>query len=1135
MNQKLLRYIKPVVIQIVAALFVFVSAPLANAFQPDFYCTDSRLASGRWVKVSVSQSGIHRITLSDLRKMGFSDINSVRVFGYGGEVISNQLSNTNYRDDLPEVQTEVASDGIYFYAQGPDVREYADTRRYRFATNPFSSVGYYFITDSQNGEPAREIASSATPDAASPATTFNEILHYEKDLTSVGETGHLFVGDDFRHTSSRSFKFTIADAVTSEKGWIQTSFICRSAATARVGVQLNGKDFPSLSTDNIAATTSEYTLARESRSSRQFDLAEYGIGADGSANVTINLSGSGVYGTAALNYITINYTRLLKVDKSGNLDFWLQGAARLDGVDADTRIWDVTNSLEVSNIRHSNGLWSPSYGGERHYVAWKPGNAYPSPKLTGTVSNQNIHAMETPDMIIFAHSDWVSQAERLANLHRGEPDNMKVLVLNWNDVYNEFSSGVPDVSAFRKCLKMFHDRPGERTLRYGIMFGRSTFDNRKILSSTPRNAMPTWQTTGGLSDNDSYTTDDFFGFLADNSGVNMSADKLDIAIGRIPARTLTEARTMVDKIITYVTNPPAGSWKNNILLIADDQDSGTHMTQTERFVNEMMETDGSSLVFNKVYMDAYPLVGHSYPGARADMFRYIDEGTLWWNFIGHANTTSWTHENLLTYNDMNNLYNRRWPIVYAATCNFLRWDSNQVSAAEILFKNDQGGVIAVISATRPVFISDNGNMSAAVGRHAFTRDENGRYIPVGEAIRRAKNDYREEDGQLRSNFNKLRYVFLGDPAMRPAIPDYRAVVTHINGVSTGSEEPPVIMASQKAKVEGYISDGNTPLNDFNGTLSATLFDADYSTTSLGNGDAGEQVTFEQHGSRLYAGSTKISEGNFELNIPMPAEIADNYRPATLSLFATETKGSREAAGVSRDFYVYGFDDTAGTDTQAPVIEAFYLNHTSFSDGDIVNPSPMVLATVSDDVAINLSTAGIGHQMTLYLDRPEESYPDVASYFTPAADGSPSGTIAYPLTDLNEGEHTLTLRVWDTGGNYTEKTISFIVSNDAAVKVFDIYSDANPASAEANFYLVHNRPDAMVTVTMEVYNIAGRQVWTSTQNGRSDLFGSFPIKWNLCDMAGRRVERGIYIYRAQMKESDGTVSNSVSRKIAVTAR
>ena len=126
-----------------------------------------------------------------------------------------------------------------------------------------------------------------------------------------------------------------------------------------------------------------------------------------------------------------------------------------------------------------------------------------------------------------------------------------------------------------------------------------------------------------------------------------------------------------------------------------------------------------------------------------------------------------------------------------------------------------------------------------------------------------------------------------------------------------------------------------------------------------------------------------------------------------------------------------------------------------------------------------------------------------------------------------------LRVWDTFANSSERTISFNVVSGLSPKLYDVYATPNPARSEAKFYLRHNRPDASVTVTVSVYNLMGQLVWSTVQTGRSDMFTSFPITWNLTDMAGRRVERGIYVYRAGIS-TDGVQETTESHKIAVTA-
>ncbi len=129
------------------------------------------------------------------------------------------------------------------------------------------------------------------------------------------------------------------------------------------------------------------------------------------------------------------------------------------------------------------------------------------------------------------------------------------------------------------------------------------------------------------------------------------------------------------------------------------------------------------------------------------------------------------------------------------------------------------------------------------------------------------------------------------------------------------------------------------------------------------------------------------QSRFSLSIAMPDQVSDNFRPAAIALYAVAADGT-EATGANRNFYVYGYDDTADLDLTPPVIEYAYLNHQSFADGDAVNPSPMFIARVTDDTGINLSAAGVGRRMSLTLDG-KTSLPDVAQYFTPSADGTPA--------------------------------------------------------------------------------------------------------------------------------------------------
>lgn len=1128
-------------------LVSLLAAFAASALRTDHYAEESVLASGNWIKISVDESGVYRIPAATLKQWGFGDASKVRIHGYGGRRIADALTAANYIDDLPQIQSATCSDGsVVFYAVGPDIWEGAanEVKIKRF--NPYSAAGYYFVT-SADSDP-RAFGATAAPGGSDPATTFTERLHHEQELVSPGECGALLVGEDFRYTPTRTFSFSLPGRCGSVS--FKTSFIAKTYnSSSSVVFTANGKQVPSAATDVISSSGSGEVHGAECRTTHVLDDAQFNLGEK--LELTLSHRASSVVYNAWLNYISINYERTLALPSDGSLAFSTDARSlSLAGATDATHIWDVTNPAEILEVdfapESGSAVWTARLSGDRDYVAWNDGARLPAPKTVGAVTNQNLHADRDIDMVIFIHPAWRLQAERIAELHRTEPDNMTVKVVDVEEVYNEFSSGAQDVSGLRKYLKMLYDRgaSGERKLKFALLMGRMTYDERHLTAGVKALGCPTlpaWQLREDRYSLDSelgYATDDFLAMLEDGSGTRLGSDKLSVAVGRLPVTSASTAKTITDKIISYGRRPPRGAWKNKILGLADDLDYGVHYRQTEWFMRGLDRNDDNPYLLEKVYLPAYEKSGGVYQTAREQMFRQLNEGVAWWTFVGHATNHSWTGDGMLTYSDINSLYLRRLPFVYAATCNFLRWDSNTLSGGEILMYEQNGGVIGMISATRPVYITYNGYFTNAIGKEISRRTSDGRMPATGEIYRRAKNnilfvdDKTGAEGTIVNNDNRLRYVFMGDPALRLATPDNLVRIESIDGTALGSDDQIIIPARGNAVIKGTVTspDGSV-MTDFNGTLLLDLYDADRSPDFVKNGDQYDNCKpFDTHGDRLYSGSCRVTEGRFELSMAMPTQISDNFREATFSMTAYSDDGLTEASGLNHECYVYGYDELAAEDNEPPVIETLVLNHTSFSSGDDVNTDPVLLATVNDNVGINLSMAGVGQQMSLMLDG-KTSFNDVPFYYTPASDGSPAGEIAYPLSGLTEGNHTLRLRVFDTNGNSATKTIECFVRDGLAPTIFDIYTDVSPATTEANFYISHNRPDGMLTVTVSVYNLLGHLLWSQTNTGRSDMFTSAPVTWDLTDGTGNRVGRGIYIYRADVT-ADGETYQTASRKLAV---
>lgn len=1122
-----------------------------HALDKSFYADNSKLATGKWVKVVVKESGIYQITADDVRNWGLgSDLSQIHVFGYGGAPLSEVMRGDNYADDLPQMPVVRTGDRLLFYAQGPLTWKYQNSNlEQRQVQHPYAITGAYFVTNDSRFSDIEPVQATNTP-VGNVITTFTERLFHEQEIINPGETGRVFLGESFVTNRSQTFKFTLEGRVPGSAVKVLPLF---AANTDGVGSSLsysyNNKSIPSTDGDVLmpSGSTDFYLTTLESVV-KTLDLED-----NNELNFTVNYSSSSTPKLARLDYITVNYERNLAL-RDGMLCFGLQLARptasyRLSGCSSSTRVWDVTAPFAPVQLNgvYADGMltFSPATMGRREFVAFDESGAYSHPELLSEVPNQDIHGEPTPDMIILTPSAYLDQARRVARLHE-QYDGFRVLVLDHEKVFNEFSSGTQDAMAYRRLCKMFYDRGASddgHKLGYLLLMGCGSYDNRLI--GTDANALNyprllTWQSLGSRNDEGSITTDDYFGILRDNADTGDTC-KMNISVGRMIVKSVSEARTAVNKLVKYVTSPIYGSWKNQALIVADDENKGDHMKQSNTLIANARANGGKDIVYNYVYIDAFNAVSvggsRTYPDARNKMFTALREGALWWNYIGHASTQNWTGEGLMMRSDVETqLFYKHLPVLYGATCEFCCFDNSVLSSGEHLFLNANGGVIALICPPRKAFINENGALSSAMGRNIFLRDAQGKQRRIGDILRQSKNELNA------SSDNHRRFFVFGDPAMRLAYAPYTARVETINGKPVDADNMPVFKAREAVEFGGSIvgTDGEL-MTDFNGAIVSTLFGPEQSITTNGyysdakHPEQGVKVTYQDRPNRLAINVDTVIGGRFTVRVIIPSEVNneyDNYSPALINLYAYDRRDTIEAMGSNSDFYIYGYEDEEVTDTIGPDIIVMGLNNEQFVNGSDVNESPLLLATVSDDSGVNFSSAGIGHSMTLTLDG-TNSFNDVASYYTPKyAEQGTLGSISYQLNDLAQGPHTLRLRVWDVYNNMNEKTITFNVVKGLAPEISDVYCAGNPASVETSFYVRHNRPDAVVSVTIEVFDLMGRRVWSTTQSGRSDMYTSTPVTWDLTDTSGRRVPRGIYVYRATIS-TDGIKEATKAKKLAVT--
>lgn len=187
---------------------------------------------------------------------------------------------------------------------------------------------------------------------------------------------------------------------------------------------------------------------------------------------------------------------------------------------SNTLVFDVTDALNVKRVEADlNGSelsFTIPAGRLREFVLVQTNQTFPSPEVVGEVASSNLHGLEQRDMIIISAPSLVQQAERLAVAHC-EKDGLTVEVVTPEEIYNEFSSGTPDATAYRRLMKMFYDRSSSlgNPPKYLLLFGDGIYDNRGISSEVQgisrSNMLLTFQSQESLNVY-SYATDDYLRF-----------------------------------------------------------------------------------------------------------------------------------------------------------------------------------------------------------------------------------------------------------------------------------------------------------------------------------------------------------------------------------------------------------------------------------------------------------------------------------------------------------------------------------------------------------------------------------------------------------------------------------------------
>ncbi len=1109
------------------------------------YTESSCLSSGYWVKVKITEDGIYKLTYSDMVSMGISNPSNPRVFGNGGKMLSFN-SALPVPDDLTEnaLWIEKGSDDtfnqgdyILFYGKGPGEWKYnSGEGMFLHERHLYSDAAYYYITSDAGIGKSITLLDQVTEPENITVSAYDNLAYHELEKVNLIKSGREWF-EPLLSYSENQFSFTFPHHMPAVQVRLKVRLLARSGLNSSFILKEDGETIASIDLPavNIASTTSDYASTSTSIHTFTTDDDELGV--------SLAFQNNGYTGAECwLDYLVFNSRSELVMSGSqmhfrdvesvgpGNISSF-----QCSGAQSSFRVWDITDFYNVKELptEFSSGIlqFKTRTDTLRNFILFDNTSFLTPEVVENPVPNQDLHGLDPLDMVIVTHPDFLNEANQLADLHMSA-DNLVVMVVTPEQIYNEFSSGAPDVSAIRNFVKMLYDRatvPEDRP-RYLLLFGDGSFDNVSDHKNNT-NFILTYQSLNSLSPTKSYVTDDFFGILDD--GEEVVSGLVDIGIGRLPASTVDEAQAMVNKIIHYTNPETRGEWRNIITFIGDDEDNNIHMQDANSLASQVNE-NYPAFITQKIFLDAYPQEsspsGEAYPEVNNAINDRVNSGALIINYVGHGNERGLAHEGILGVSDILSWDNfDHMPLFITATCEFSRFDdiertgtgeiNKKTSAGEQVLLNPDGGGIGLLTTTRLVYSNPNYVLNQNFYNYIFEKDGNDEPYRLGDVLRLTKNSSGVSE-------NKRNFTLLGDPALKLAYPQDVILTDSLNGKDITITND-TIKALSKVTLSGHIEDyTGAPLDNFTGILYPVIYDKPVEVTTLGN-DNDPPMTFMAQNNILYKGQSSIEDGKFSFTFVVPKDISYQVDFGKINYYGKGALG--DANGYYNELLIGGFSDDPLVDNIGPDIQLF-MNNTQFLPGGITDEEPTILALVHDENGINTVGNGIGHDITAILDGDYQNLLILNDYYEADLNSYQSGTIAYQLSRLNEGYHQITVKVWDILNNSSEASINFRVVSAGEFMLKKLLNYPNPFSEGTSFVFEHNQTDGDLEVYLMIFDLSGQMVKTIRETFFADGYRIGPIEWDGRDDNGNKLGAGIYVYRVSVRSSMGKQAEAAQKLV-----
>lgn len=1017
-------------------------------------------------KLAIPKSGVYKIDQTFLKTYGIvGNIRTAKVYSLPGGMLP-QSNDSSFFTQPQELPLEFGADYLLFYATGAD-ELIIDTANQKLSqkTNLYSDLNYCFLTF-EDRNPKTLTTHPKHARSVNTLESFDTYIYFEEEETNLLTSGRAWFSKPFFNKDQRNFDYNLTDVNLNKPFKFDLKLLYNAFSLGRFEIEIQSGNTTDKRTVRFTPLVDDrYKLRGRTKilSTIYPNLTSPKLTLAFTFFVTPNPSNRGF-----IDYFNFNYQQNLifrgtplicqafESRKYPKTTFLIRNA------NPNLKIWDITKPLQPFNcpiaLESDRAFITLETYNLKRFIVFDPQNL-PEPIFDSKLNPQDINNFETPNLLIITTENLRSSAERLANFRR-QHDKFKVEVLTTDQIYNAYASGRQDISALRNCIRHYYLKDG-KTLRYVLLFGDASYDYKNRIDQNT-NFVPTYQSSESLLPLATYSSDDFYGFLEAGEGnwaeVPTQNHTLDIGLGRLPVSNLANAEALVTKIINYYNQKDnLGSWRTRISFVADNGDGYIHQNQAHS-LGLKLEEDYSNLTSRRLFVDAYPRIatagGTQVPQLKADLERTLAAGSLIINFTGHGDEKQWTSENIFNAEIAKNLNNtNRLALFLTATCEFGRFDDPEiVSGAELGLLNPNGGAIGFLATTRPVFSATNFITNQAFS-NAIVNNEKQPFL--GDLIRETKNN-------SVAGVNNRNFTLLGDPSLRLVLPPNGLKILRLNDKTVDSNLD-TLKALQKVKLEGQIERPN-----FNGFIDISAYGKPIKQVVVGR-ESTQPFTYSTSENLIFKGIVPVKNSQFSVDLIIPKSINYQFGRAKFVFYAYNQTKTEDLAG-HHSFILGGSERPSVKDNTAPFVRAV-LDVDNFEDGQAIGPNPILIARLSDENGINLTSSEI-HGLQAILDG--KTTFKLANFYLPDTGTYQSGSLEFPLKNLTVGKHQLVLQVSDNYNNQTEKILNFEVdANLFKISNFILYP--NPAADQVNFKFEHNFSGQELDFSVVIYDLRGNRV------------------------------------------------------------